>query len=129
MPPATIPAAFCADCQTAPSWAPQWQFWRDHRGAEIDLISPDALGNAVALECKSGETWALDWDTELRQMHERFASAGRQLRGAVVYGGTESRTSGRVDGVATVAWRDVSGWLKGVRQFAQAAQPLPAQSE
>lgn len=89
-----------------------WHHWRDSAGNEIDLVCPDSHGNATAIECKSGETWAGEWGRGLAQMGQKLQAKQRTLRAAVVYGGQRgwpaSPESGRAD---VVAWQGVAGWL------------------
>jgi predicted AAA+ superfamily ATPase len=85
---------------------PNWFFYRDHAGLEVDFIRPGPAPT-VAIEVKSAATIASEFLAPLHRMAEMVAAGGGQLRAAVVYGGHERqvRTGGEVLG-----WRGVERW-------------------
>ncbi len=91
--------------------APLLSFYRDRKGAEVDLVVEDGR-SLIAIETKSGRTVATDFFTGLDVL-ERLAAnekPPRPLRKVVVYGGDE--TQRRSDSTA-LSWSDVDReeWL------------------
>lgn len=88
---------------------PQWFFYRDHDGLEVDFV--DAWPGLVrALEVKSAATMAREFMAPLEKLKGLLAGTAGEIRAAVVYGGDERqrRTGGEVLG-----WRDVEAWSLG----------------
>ncbi len=93
---------------------PGWFHWRDNNGREVDLVRPGSNGGGTAIECKSGETWASDWNRGLDDMAKKLLARQQKLRSAVVYGGEDGRAAAPERGGADlVPWHGVAGWLAG----------------
>jgi len=81
---------------------PLW-FWRDHRGAEIDLLI-DIGGRLKPVEIKSGATLADDWFSTLATWR-RWAGAAADPA-MLVYGGEEAGVG--PDDTAIVPWHAIA---------------------
>ncbi|MCY3807737.1 MAG: ATP-binding protein [bacterium] len=82
-------------CNRGPTaYLPDFAFYRDHKGFEIDLLYPAGDGLA-AIEIKSGRTVASDWFAAPARLAGTLPEVTAQ---AVVYGGAERqhRTAGHV---------------------------------
>ena len=87
---------------------PQWWFYRDAKGLEIDFVQVDGL-RVRGMEVKSGETLQQAWADPLRTWRERLMERGQDPQMAVVYGG-EGR--GAVRGAEGLPWRGIGEWLE-----------------
>lgn len=78
---------------------PGLSFFRDRKGAEVDVVI-DLGGKILAVETKSAQTVAGDFFAGLSAFESILASSSpsREMRGFVVYGGTEAqdRSAGTV---------------------------------
>lgn len=85
---------------------PNWFFYRDQAGLEVDFIRPGPV-QTDAVEAKSAATIASEFLAPLHKISEMIGSTGGQSRAAVVYGGREHqrRTGGEV-----ISWRDLEQW-------------------
>jgi predicted AAA+ superfamily ATPase len=80
---------------------PDLYFWRDNHGNEIDLVFEHG-GALLAVEIKSGATFAPDWLAAGRRW-QRYAG-GAAARPVLVYGGNDSYV---VDGLQVMAWHRI----------------------
>jgi predicted AAA+ superfamily ATPase len=72
--------------------APQFHFWRDSHGAEVDVVL-DFGGVRIPIEIKSGETPGRSYCRGLRVFRDLAAASGQQISepyGILVYSGAES---------------------------------------
>jgi len=86
---------------------PEFYFYRDRKGLEVDLVVPTRPGEGVAVEIKSGETIGSDFFSGLARFRSIPGLSG--FRPALVYGGDEGeeRSKGEV-----VPWRETALFLK-----------------
>lgn len=85
-------------------WNPQFYYWRESNGHEIDLLSETKAGYSIA-EIKSASTINNSFFRNL-QFFQKHTNADLQLRSWLIYGGSESQQRG----FATVRpWNDLEG--------------------
>lgn len=80
---------------------PDWWFYRDAKGLEVDLLQPRPRG-ALAIEVKSGETIRPEWSDGPVKLQRRLRSRGDEAELLVVYGGD---APGSARGVPAMGWR------------------------
>ncbi len=85
---------------------PQWFFYRDHDGLEVDFVEPGPA-TVRAVEVKSAATIAHEFLAPLEKLKAMLAQGSTGLHAAVVYGGEErqQRLGGEV-----IGWRNVEAW-------------------
>ena len=85
-------------------WNPQFYYWRESNGHEIDLLSETKNGYTIA-EIKSASTINNSFFRNL-QFFQKHSNADLQLRSWLIYGGNESQQRG----FATIRpWNDLEG--------------------
>ena len=80
---------------------PDWWFYRDAKGLEIDLLQVQGLRH-TAVEVKSGATVQREWADSLLKFQERMVAREMAVELQIVHGG-EGETSAR--GVTARSWR------------------------
>lgn len=82
-------------------------FWRDHVGQEIDIVIDTAAG-LVALEVKSGSTFAADWGDAMEKWGKLAEKAGQTvLQPTLVYGGAAGFER---QGLRVWSWAESGQW-------------------
>lgn len=84
---------------------PNWWFYRDAKGLEVDLLRVEGL-RRLAIEVKSGATLQAEWSAALLSFQRRLQDRGESAELAVVFGGDQP---GSAKGVSAVPWRGVVG--------------------
>ena len=79
-------------------------FWRDRPGHEVDFIL-EQNGKLVALEIKSGSTFATDWTDGVRKW-QKFTGGTPTLKPILIYGGTDSHER---EHCLLTGWESIAG--------------------
>lgn len=82
---------------------PDWWFYRDAKGMEVDLVQVQGLRH-TAVEVKSGATVQREWADGLLKLQARMAARDLNVEMQIVHGGEGEATA---RGVAARSWRSL----------------------